>query len=208
MILIGLSGGAGVGKTHLINHYLRKWGYYDAPLADELKVRAVAQGVASYEDAFFHKPPSVRKWLQEEGTERGRDVYGENIWCNTLLTRLRRAAATWGLQRFVVSDVRFPNEVNFVLDNGGIVLRIEAPQRYALNGMSEEARQHRSERALDDFPVQRYTGLLFNDPEYADSVEWQLRTHLENQGYPTEGDLHGVPPNAAELRRLMFPPKA
>lgn len=208
MILLGLSGGAGVGKTHLINHYLRQWGYHDAPLADELKIRAVAQGVASYEDAFFHKPPAVRQWLQEEGTERGRDVYGENIWCNTLLVRLRRVSSTWGLQRFVVSDVRFPNEVNFVRENGGIVLRVEAPQRYAMNGMTAEARQHRSERALDEFPVGRYTGLLFNDPEYEATVEWQLRTHLENQGYPTDDKSMVAPPNAAELRRLMFPSKA
>lgn len=207
MILVGLSGCAGVGKTHLINHYLHKWGYYDAPLADELKVRAVAQGVASYEDAFYHKPPAVRMWLQEEGTERGRDVFGENIWCNTLLTRLRRVSSSWGLQRFVVSDVRFPNEVRFVLDNGGIVLRVEAPQRYASNGMTPEARQHRSERALDDFPVHQYTGVILNDPEYEGIIEWQLRTHLENQGYPTDDSPLEAPANAAALRRLMFPPK-
>lgn len=207
MILVGLSGGAGVGKTHLFNHYLKPWGYYDAPLADELKIRAVARGVASYEDAFYHKPPAVRKWLQEEGTERGRDLYGEDIWCQTLLARLRRVSSHWGLQRFVVSDVRFPNEVNFILSNGGIVLRVVAPERYAKNGMSDEARAHRSERALDDFPDHRFTGLILNDPQYDGTLGWQIQTHLENQGYPAGDQFASPPANAGELRQLMFPLK-
>lgn len=185
MMLLGLAGGAGVGKTYLHTQFLRPWGYFDAPLADELKVRCVARGVASFDDAFFNKPPAVRKWLQEEGTERGRDLYGEDIWCTTLLARLRRVEQSWGIDRFVVSDVRFPNEVEFILQHGGIVLRVEAPDRYASNGLSDDARQHRSERALDDFPRERYSGILRNDPEYALTIESQLRKQLNRHGFPT-----------------------
>lgn len=197
MMLLGLSGGAGVGKTYLYTKFLKPWGYYDAPLADELKVRAVARGVASFEDAFHHKPPAVRKWLQEEGTERGRDLYGEDIWCATLFARLRRIEESWGVDRFVVSDVRFPNEVNFVLNHGGIVLRIEAPDRYLNNGMTDEARAHRSERALDDFPRDRYSGVIYNDPEYALTLEQQLRRELSRHGFPTTAYASSDQPFAA-----------
>lgn len=202
MILLGLSGGAGVGKTHLYNTFLRPWGYYDAPLADELKIRAVARGVASFEDAFYNKPPAVRKWLQEEGTERGRDLYGEDIWCATLLAKLQRVEAAWGLNRFVVSDVRFPNEVNFILDHGGVVLRIEAPDRYANNGLSDEARKHRSERALDDYPRSLYSAVLYNDPEYASSIEEQLRIALTRHGFPTASPAAAMGLHAAVVESI------
>lgn len=166
--IIGLSGGAGTGKDYIAEHYARPQGFYPIALADEIKVRVVASGRATWEEVFVTKPPHVRALLQEEGTERGRDVYGENYWIDVLAARLLTARARWGMTRWVVTDVRFPNEVRAIQNLGGKVFRIEAPTRYANNGMPDELRAHRSERKLDGYTG--FDGWLLNDPEYAQTV--------------------------------------
>lgn len=180
--LIGLAGGAGVGKDTLAARYFRAYGYLSAALADEIKVRVVASGRATFEEVFVTKPPHIRQLLQEEGTERGRDLYGEDYWCNVLEAKLRVNAYRWGdLRRYVCTDVRFPNEVAWVRRLGGRVFKIDAPTRYASNGMTDEARRHRSERALDGYD--EYDETIRNDPADVDTVEAQVRRLMRKPGY-------------------------
>lgn len=160
-IVIALAGGAGVGKDTLAEHYLKPYGYYPIALADEIKYKVVERGEASYEEVFITKPAHIRNLLQQEGTERGRNVYGENYWVHQLFARLGYYNIRWGLERFVITDVRFPNEVEAVQARGGKVLQVVAPQRYAANGLSDQARIHPSERALDGFTA--FDGVINND---------------------------------------------
>jgi hypothetical protein len=69
----------------------------------------------------------------------------------------------WGIARFVIPDVRFPNEVEYIQRKGGRVIRVLAPQRVANSPLSLEARLHRSETALDEYPLDNFDGLLDND---------------------------------------------
>lgn len=179
--LIGLAGGAGVGKDTLANLYFRPQGFLSAALADEIKVRVVASGRATFEEVFITKPPHVRKLLQEEGTERGRDIYGENYWVDILFAQLQKTRFRWGFERFVVTDVRFPNESDRIREAGGQVYLINAPTRYANNGMSDEARQHRSERALDGYT--NYDGIINNDPEWQSVVGTQIYNLLRDHDF-------------------------
>lgn len=50
----------------------------------------------------------VRTTLQRQGTEAGRDVHGQDCWL-----RIARRKAE-GLEKVVFTDVRFPNEAEFV----------------------------------------------------------------------------------------------
>lgn len=184
MKLIGLAGRSGVGKSTLSATYLRPLGFNEVGIADEIKIRAVATGVATYEEVFVGpKPAHVRTWLQEEGTERGRNVFGEDVWVRALLARLRKVEETWGIDQFVVTDVRFVNEVEFIHKHGGIVLRIDAPTRFANNGMTAEQRQHPSECDLDRLTNQDFDGIVLNDPEFAGTASWQLHAHLYLRGF-------------------------
>lgn len=181
MKLIGLSGKAGTGKNFLAQQILAPVGFLECALADELKIRGIVVGVGSYEDLFHRKPPTIRQWMQEEGTERGRDVFGEDCWVNALMARLTRVKETWGCERFVITDVRFPNEVRAIQRRGGWVLRVDAPERAAASPLETEARQHVSETALDDF--QDFDGWVYNDPIYAKTVRWQVHMHLLRAGW-------------------------
>lgn len=176
--LIGLSGKAGVGKDYIAEHYLRPAGYLPVSLADHFKLTIVGRGLATYEEVFFTKPPHVRKLLQEEGTERGRDTWGVDVWCHTLGATMRRQAERWGLTKFVVADVRFPNEVQWVRSLGGYTMRIRAPQREAQSWLTAEQRAHVSETALDGYGP--FDADLDNDRGYEQWVEPQLKAFLHH----------------------------
>lgn len=176
--VVGISGKAGSGKDYISQNFLIPLGYKQFSFAWHFKVWLIGKGEATHEEVFFTKPPHVRKLLQEEGTERGRNVYGENVWCNTAGEWMRVLAENCGINKFVIPDVRFPNEVEFIQSVGGKVCRVIAPARSANNNLTEEARRHISETALDEF--NGFDGFILNDPEVADSVQAQV-VQLLNQ---------------------------
>lgn len=206
MKLIALAGKSGVGKDTIAQTYLRAQGYMPIGLADDLKYRAIATGMGTYEEAFHGpKPPALRTWLQEEGTLRGRDVFGEDIWLRATFARMRRAQEEWGIDKFCLTDVRFPNELRYAREAGALVLRIEAPERHAANGMTADQRQHRSETALDALDPREYHALIQNDPSQEAFVAWQVHMILHAYGFEayTNQQLQALtaPPN--RLRYLV-----
>lgn len=176
--VIGLSGKLKTGKDYIATHYFQPLGYHNISLAWHFKIWLIGQGKATYEEVFETKPPEIRKLLQEEGTERGRNVYGQDVWVDTTFAWINLYHQSWGLNKFVIPDVRFKNEVEAIKKRGGRVYRIVAPQRDANSGASAEARAHISETDLDAYPLADYDGLIFNDPEYEPTIGMQVRLLL------------------------------
>lgn len=176
--VIGLSGKIGCGKDHIARHYFSPMGYYNWSLAWHFKVWLAGKGEATHDEIFVTKPPRVRNLLQQEGTERGRLVYGQNVWVDTMFEWMNVINESWGINKFVVPDVRFKNEVLGIQSRDGRVFRIVAPNRDSNSGASVEARYHISETDLDDFPIENFNGLIFNDTEYASTVGMQVSTLL------------------------------
>lgn len=161
LTVIGISGKAGSGKDFITQHVIRPRGFMQFSLAWHFKVWLVGKSEATHEEVFFTKPPEVRKRLQLEGTEYGRNVYGDNVWCNTTLEWFRVLSENWGISKFVIPDIRFPNEVQFVRALGGAVYRVHAPVRVEQNKLTPEQRAHPSETALDDY--NEFDGIINND---------------------------------------------
>ena len=172
-MVIGLAGKAGVGKDHIAQQFLVPKGYYKISMAWPLKVALLARNLATFEEVFTTKPEHVRKLLQEEGTERGRDIYGEDYWCLWIQNWLQLMQSEWHITDFVIPDVRFPNEVELVRRLGGKVYVVIAPERQTLHG---KAARHRSEIALDHYTG--FDGAIYNDPRYAKTVQQQLNKLL------------------------------
>jgi hypothetical protein len=86
--------------------------------------------------------PEVRRLQQTYGTEGGRDVHGQLCWINNAERSVSPA------DDYVFTDLRFPNERDWIHDHGGITIRITRPGIGAANG-------HSSEQVLDglDFEV-------------------------------------------------------
>lgn len=58
--------------------------------------------------------------LQLIGTDVLRNNFNQDMWFLTLKNRIRKNPA----QNVVISDVRFPNEIKFIKDQGGKLIRI------------------------------------------------------------------------------------
>jgi hypothetical protein len=59
--------------------------------------------------------------LQLMGTEVGRDIFHQDFW----VIKLKRYIEQHPQTNFVITDVRFQNEIEFVHDQGGILIEIE-----------------------------------------------------------------------------------
>jgi hypothetical protein len=87
---------------------------------DSVRLVVERKGAPSYHIVDMN----FRTFLQRYGTESHRDIFGDNFWLTAALPE-RRAEYANGLH--FVTDVRFPNEVQFVLDLGGEIWRVHGP---------------------------------------------------------------------------------
>lgn len=160
-IIIGVSGKMGTGKNYIAEHiitpfireHLKQQNIIELAFADQIKVNAMVKHGLTI-DALSHKTSYVRGILQKEGTEEGRDKMGENIWVD-YLSKWIDLHQSRGVKAFIITDVRFKNEVEFIKKRGGKVIRVEAPQRNTERLKAEKntsnIRTHRSETELDDY---------------------------------------------------------
>lgn len=139
-ILLGLAGKAGAGKDTIADELVKRFGFVKASFAFFVKVDAMLKAGFTRSEVFETKPREVREWLQRHGEAmRQRDP---DHWVRKL------DAAIAGRHRVVISDVRYPNEVEYVTRNGGRVARVlHSGRPYPLAGTP--AASHISETALD-----------------------------------------------------------
>lgn len=136
-MIIGLVGFIGSGKG-TVGDILEQKGFtkdsFAKPLKDACSVifgwpRELLEGDTALSrkwreepDAFwsekFGKEFSPRLALQLMGTEAGRNVFHKDVWVISLLNRAKG-------KDVVVTDVRFQNEIKYIQDNGGIIIRVK-----------------------------------------------------------------------------------
>ena len=145
MKLIGLTGKARVGKDTVANFLMAEHDYVRMAFADPLK-RAAAEifGLTptQMQDEFKEIPVqywgmSPREIFQKLGTEAVRDVFGPEVWVKRLGMGLDVVRHT---KNVVITDVRFPNEVEFLIRQGGVLVEIRRDV--------SDVRAHRSEAGV------------------------------------------------------------
>ena len=65
--------------------------------------------------------------LQDYINEEGKNKYGPDIWIN-ILDNWIKLYSSQGVERFIITDVRFLNEVKYIKKLGGIIFRIIVPR--------------------------------------------------------------------------------
>lgn len=123
-MLIGICGKAGAGKDTVGDYLIEKYGFEKIALADPIKrlvqdvfvldSHTVYDRVAREQELPQWKNWTVRKLLQYVGTELFRNNIDAEIWVKSLWFRV----ASNPNKNYVVSDCRFPNEINFLKENG------------------------------------------------------------------------------------------
>jgi hypothetical protein len=174
--IIGLAGKSGTGKDHIAKIHFQPLGFKPFSFAWHPKVFLVGKGLATHEEVFVTKPPHIRTLLQDDATRLGRDVYGKDVWCRTLIEWMRVVYENWGETKFVIPDVRFLNEAEHIKAAGGRVIQVYAPIRAANNQLTEEQRRHQSETELDTYID--FDGILHNDVPFDQTISQQLSVLL------------------------------
>jgi hypothetical protein len=146
--ILGICGKGGAGKDCFYEHVLQPRGFIRWQMTLHYKVWLAATGRYDWGDIFYHKPPQVRKVLQEEITAF-RYEHGEDIWHRTLMAWIRAMTEIVGVQPagIAVTDMRFLIEMRGLKMAGGKILHLEAPDQQA--NIAPELRAHRSEVELD-----------------------------------------------------------
>lgn len=138
-MIIGLVGFIGSGKGTVADILVQKKGYTKMSFADTVKdataavfgwPRALLEGDTQASREFRETPDdwwskrfdysfSPRLALQMMGTEAGRDVFHPDIWVYSLERKMEL------YPNVVIADVRFPNEIQFIQNKGGFVIRVK-----------------------------------------------------------------------------------
>lgn len=144
-MIVGISGFINSGKSTVATQLTEDFGFKKDSFATSLKdacalmfdwPRAMIEGDTKESREWRDIPDtwwankldipnfSPRLALQLIGTDSLRNHFNEGIWFMTLENRVRKNPT----QHVVISDVRFPNEVKFIQEQGGIMIRVDRGQ--------------------------------------------------------------------------------
>jgi hypothetical protein len=189
-MILGLSGYARVGKDEAAKTLVEKYGFERIAFADKLRdflyalnpivfVSALEFDRDKFLDPVEYKSIRVRDvideygWdgykgtvhgteirglLQRLGTEAGRNTLWDSIWIDAAFAGKPEDG------RYVITDVRFPNEAEAVRERGGVIWRITR------SGVGP-ANNHASETSLDNYD---FDGYIQNDgtlEEYQEKIK-------------------------------------
>lgn len=178
-MLIGLAGKAGVGKNTVANVFcdLADVPYAQLSIAQNIKFLISDLFDISLDDIEFMKNVSdsghfivlgrawsMRRMLQEFGLSM-RKNFGEDFWIDQVIPKSFRHDDTL----FVVTDVRYQNEVDRIQQVGGKVVFVQGDG----NGLSAVDSQHESESC--DLT---YDYVINNDRDDWDEVQRQVANIL------------------------------
>lgn len=139
-ILIGLTGYAGTGKD-TVRALLEQQGYHGLAFADPIRqmLRNLLINSGAGEEWMDNRElkeaviPSLgvsyRHMAQTLGTEWGRNLQAD-FWLRIAggyMADIASVPELYDTPRFVISDVRFANEAQWVRKRGGVIWRIERP---------------------------------------------------------------------------------
>lgn len=138
-LIIGITGPARSGKDTVADRLVKMFGFQRYGFADPMK-KMLAVGFGLTEEHLngglkevvierFGKSP--RQMMQTLGTEWGRDLVHTDAW----LTLARDYCDSH--PRVVVSDVRFPNEAQWVRQNG-VLFHVLRPRAQSVAAHSSE----------------------------------------------------------------------
>jgi hypothetical protein len=137
VVLIGLTGYAGTGKD-TVRAMLEDEGFsgfaFADPIRHMLRELLTSSGIDDgymfdrnlKEVAIPELGVSYRAMAQTLGTEWGR-AQAPDFWLRIAKAYLDEQVELGGTH-FVVSDVRFANEAQWVRDHGGVIWRVERPE--------------------------------------------------------------------------------
>jgi hypothetical protein len=166
--LLGLVGKSGSGKDRFFSKVLAPLGYTRLSLADAVRVFSIVlftrvyEGIEKdtsslirvfpylYREMFsMNKSPLARTIQQYVGTELVKRKFDRDYWIKVLdplvSERIERGI------KVAITDIRFPEEAEYIRNNGGLLIKITGSSRYS---EGEPVADHDSEKFIDQIECQ------------------------------------------------------
>lgn len=174
-MILGIHGRKRVGKDTLASILRERYSF--APIAFADPIREML-GVLRVPEHFKQNKNEVipqfgktyTELCQTLGTDWGRDMVCKDIWLKIANSR-RMIAESYGAPGVVFTDIRYPDEADFVQSIGGRIIFLEGNRGIVVNG-------HSSETKLDDKYADyrmRNDGTLTDLKEAADLLMQHLK---------------------------------
>jgi len=180
--IIGIHGPSGCGKTTLAKLLEVQHDYKRVSFAHPIRTAAIY--IYGCPAAHFHYPwieqlcpqwgRTHREMLQKLGTEGVRSIHPA-VWALKLVNAIKQAPQE---MRFVVDDVRFPNEADFLQGMGGRILELypRTPNTQPTGHESEIPLSTRRPHAIDKCFTM--VGSMLTPPELL-----QCASELKEEGW-------------------------
>ena len=174
--IIALTSNLGCGKDYIIDNEiipilksLNKNRYLKISFADQIKINVMSKNNVKYDDVYVTKTSETRLLLQNEG-QLLRNIQSD-IWTNYLNNWIN-VYNNRDIDIFLISDLRYKNEYDYVKKNNGIIIKIIAPKRNK-NKLIQESKgdekimnkikTHQSECDLNNLTNDFYDLIIYND---------------------------------------------
>jgi hypothetical protein len=152
----------GSGKTAFANYLVHECGFQRLPLASTLKSMVhtflLESGVPDFDALEMISDPDLKETplqvlngktpryaMQTVGTEWGRNLFGDDLWVKSTLSKAQALMAQG--QSVVIDDMRFTNEADAIRSAGGEIIRIIRA------GAPKPSATHASEGELNSYHV-------------------------------------------------------
>lgn len=170
--IIGIAGQARAGKDTVAKLIKQEYRCMTYAFAEPLKAMLRALGLEEHDLESWRKDEvnpdfqaSPRFMMQTLGTEWGRDTINSELWVIAAARRLKRMNQGNPDTTILITDVRFPNEADFVRKHG-FLIHVDRPiERIAGSA-------HRSEHLLS---IQDSDYIIINDGDLEHLREEALR---------------------------------
>ena len=122
-MIIGITGVAGSGKDTVADYICRKYGYGKTSYASKLKQMLAVAGLPEPSNRDDKEKVvegfnfTWREAAQKLGTEWARNL-DKDFWVKSTMRQIDKDALV------VISDVRFDNEAQAIIDAGGLVIKV------------------------------------------------------------------------------------
>jgi hypothetical protein len=166
-MIIGVVGFIGSGKGTVADVLVNKYSFHKLSFADTVKdataaifgwPRGLLEGDTDESRAWREIPDewwskrfgyniSPRLALQMMGTEAGRDVFHKDLWVYSLERKMEL------YPNVVIADVRFPNEIKFIQDKGGFVIRVKRGLDPEWYDVAYHANKEGNTDLMIDYPI-------------------------------------------------------
>lgn len=210
-MIIGISGFINSGKGTVGSYLTDQFGFRKDSFATSLKdacslmfdwPRDMLEG-ETMESRMWREVPdewwsgklgipdfSPRLALQLIGTNVLRHHFNESMWFLTLENRIRKNIS----QDVVISDVRFPNEIKFIRDHGGVMLRVNRgplPVWYDIAVAANDGDISAKERMVTEYPDAHLSEWAWCGSEF--DFEINNNTTIKDLNIQVEGIIkHGI----------------